>query len=172
VAEPPDIVQATPADLSTVFALLAEAAHWLKAQGVGQWTHYLDTEPPEDLPDALRAGEVWLVCRHGKPVATISLQMAPADWDRGIWGAAVDESAAYVHRLAVSRAAAGAGLGDAMLDWAEAKARSAGKRYVRLDCVGHNQKLNAYYQRRFAFAGEAAQIGMRFHRYEKQVGGA
>ncbi len=164
--------QATPADLDRVYAILTEAARWIAGQGIDQWTHYLTGEVPEDLAPAIADGEVYLLWRDGQPVATISLQMAPSDWDRTIWGETADQPAAYVHRLAVVRSAAGTRAGEFMLDWAEQQARAAGKRELRLDCVGQNDRLNAYYQKRFAFVGAAEQIGMTFHRYAKRLGNA
>lgn len=160
------ITQATKADADTVYALLVGAAEWLRARGINQWGHYLDGTGRADLEQAITSGEVYLALLDGAPVATISLQMEQSDWDRTIWGPDEGE-AAYVHRLAISRAHSGAGVGALLLDWAESHARSAGKRLLRLDCVGHNQPLNAYYAKRFTLQGQSPNIGMMFSKYER-----
>lgn len=80
------------------------------------------------------------------------------DWDDQLW---TDHPgrAAYVHRLAVERWAAGAGI--LVLDWAAGQARDRDATAVRLDCVAANAGLRAYYER----------AGFR-HRGDVEVGGA
>jgi GNAT superfamily N-acetyltransferase len=64
-----------------------------------------------------------------------------------------------VHRLAVRRAFAGQGISTALLEWAVDRARTLGKRYVRLDCDADRSRLRAVYER----------FGFRLHSY-RQVG--
>lgn len=51
----------------------------------------------------------------------------------------------YVHRMAVSRRAAG-GIGGAILDWAGAHAAAQGKQWLRLDAWKDNEGLHRYYK--------------------------
>jgi GNAT superfamily N-acetyltransferase len=163
-----EIVQAAPAEAEAVLALLQQAAQWLRDRGIKQWMHYLDPSAASDLTRAVKAGEVYVARLGGRIVGTMALLPSPGEWDRQLWGDVADD-ALYVHRLAVDRSAAGAGIGDRMLDWAEGHARATGKRFLRLDCVGHNARLNAYYARRYCGRGQAANIGMSFSRYEKEL---
>lgn len=162
------ISKATPGDAGAALSILIWAAEWLRDQGIQQWGHYLDGSGEADLLAGIGRGEVYLVRQNGQAVATISLQPAASEWDQIIWGPD-DGQAAYVHRLAIDRTFAGQGLGDQMLDWAEAQSRALGKRYLRLDCVGQNERLNRYYSRRFAFKGQGSNIGMLFSRYERDL---
>ncbi len=51
-----------------------------------------------------------------------------------------------IHRLAVSRDFAGTGIGKHIITWVENGLQfPSAKKYIRLDCVGDNEKLNAYY---------------------------
>jgi ribosomal protein S18 acetylase RimI-like enzyme len=52
-----------------------------------------------------------------------------------------------VHRMAVSRKAAGANVGQVMLDWATKRAAAASKRWLRLDAWKDNVGLHSYYER-------------------------
>ncbi len=62
-------------------------------------------------------------------------------------------SAAYLHRMAVRRHAAG--IGAAVLSWAAGLARQHGCQALRLDCVASNDRLRAYYERTgFAYRGD------------------
>lgn len=163
-----EIVKASPADLDQVLSILVQAAEWLKLRGIRQWGHYLDgaTEEKQELLQAIERGEVYLVRQGERPAGTVTLQVAPSEWDRQIWGDDAADDALYVHRFAVSRDFAGQGLGKHLLDFAEERGRTLGKRYLRLDCVGHNRRLNEYYKRRYNFLGHSPHIGMLFSRYE------
>lgn len=151
--------------------MLVGAAEWIASRGIEQWGHYLDGSGKADLVEAVERGEVYLLMRGGAPAGTISLQLAPSEWDRAVWGADADvETAAYVHRLAVARSRAGSGVGAAMLDWAEGEALARGRLFLRLDCVAENESLNRYYAGRFTARGVAENIGMTFRRWEKRLG--
>jgi ribosomal protein S18 acetylase RimI-like enzyme len=135
------IRQAVVEDLGTVQGILAEAAEWLAAKGIDQW-------PAGGFREAttlrrIREGSVYLAYAADEPVATITLDA----WaDPELWTAAADD-AGYVHRLAVRRAWAGRGIGEALLDWAGQRVAASGGRWLRLDCMRDNQALHDYYLR-------------------------
>lgn len=114
------IRQAANDHVGEIVEILSEAAGWLAGRGIDQW--------PTPFPDAVVAdgvstGVVYLAYRSVLPVATITLQWSdPAFWpDQGD-----DDAAAYVHRLAVRRGAAGQGLGHRLLAWADERVAEAG----------------------------------------------
>lgn len=128
--------RAKPGETGQVLAILDEAAAWLAARGVRQW-------PPRFqrkwIEAAVRDGYTWLATTTDDTVlATITL-----DWADGLWTDRPD-SAAYVHRLAVRRTAAG--LGSRLLDWAAEMATARGRHFLRLDCVASNHRLRHYYE--------------------------
>jgi GNAT superfamily N-acetyltransferase len=124
-------------EIGQVLAVLDEAAAWLAARGVRQW-------PPrfqrEWIEAAVRDGHTWLTtAADGGALATVTL-----DWADELW---TDRpgAAAYVHRLAVRRRAAG--LGSRLLDWAADMATAHGRHLLRLDCVASNRRLRHYYEK-------------------------
>jgi len=90
--------------------------------------------------------------------------------DPVFWPDVSPQEAAYIHRLAVRRTYAGAGLSTALLRWAAKRARALGLRYLRLDCVGSRPRLRAVYER-FGFEHYSdRQVGPYFvSRYEYDV---
>jgi GNAT superfamily N-acetyltransferase len=132
-----DVRQAPVEDLGTVQSILAEAAAWLAAKGIDQW--------PAGFREAttlrrIRQGSVYLAYAADEPVATVTLDA----WaDPELWTGAADD-AGYVHRLAVRRAWAGRGIGEALLDWAGEHVAASGGRWLRLDCMRDNQPLHDY----------------------------
>lgn len=137
--------------------MLDEAARWLAGRGVRQWPPRFEAAWVEG---AISRGETWLVEVAGRTAGTVTLDCSDALW------ADTPGSAAYVHRMAVCRWAAG--LGAVILDWAAATARDRGAGALRLDCVSSNTRLRAYYEARgFTHLGDVPVGGAPGQRAEE-----
>lgn len=138
---------AVPSDAGRLLALREAAASWLVDRGIRQW------EPGEVGVEQVRAqaeaGE-WFVHRPDDEIHG-ALRLLWSDPE--VWGERTND-AAYIHGLVIDRRFAGDGLGGRLLDWAEQRARDAGRSVVRLDCVETNLRLRRYYRDRgFAEVG-------------------
>ena len=149
-----DIRHARPEDASVVEDILLEASAWVDSLGVVMWD--------EGELDAARiaaetaAGQFVIAEIEGDAAGVIRFQLE----DRLFWpDLPSPEESAFVHRLAVRRRFKGQGVSDALLTWSIDRARSLGKRYLRLDCDESRPKLRAVYER----------LGFRFHSF-RQVG--
>ncbi|WP_433218080.1 GNAT family N-acetyltransferase [Microtetraspora malaysiensis] len=132
---------AVPDDLPSVLSLLADAARWLASQGVRQWP--ADGFPASRIEPLIETGTMYVLDDGRGPAATVALD---GHADPEFWGRDDrPDTARYVHKLAVSRAYAGKGLGEALLDWAGLRAAADGRRWLRLDCSKDNLRLQRYY---------------------------
>lgn len=132
---------ARPDELGTVEDLLTDASAWLASRGIDQWQF-----PPhrDRIMRALDRGECFLAFMDGRAVGTLQVD---AFADPEFWTPDDQpDTALYVHRMAVRRDAAGAGIGAAMLDWAADRAVAAGKPWLRLDAWKDNPGLHRFYQ--------------------------
>src|SRR5689334_18700245 len=66
--------------------------------------------------------------------------------DKDIWGDKDDNNSIYIHRYAANPAFRGNRFIDAIVPWAKEYASSMGRRYVRLDTLGNNEKLIEHYK--------------------------
>ncbi|MFF0306489.1 GNAT family N-acetyltransferase [Streptosporangium sp. NPDC004379] len=143
--------RADGSDLAGVLALLAETAGWLNRRGVRQWP--AGGFPAERISPLIEEGTMYVLDGEGAeggeegeagPAATLALDghADPEFWTAGD----VPEAALYVHKLSVSRAYAGLGLGQALLDWAGLRVLATGRRWLRLDCSKDNPGLQRYYR--------------------------
>jgi GNAT superfamily N-acetyltransferase len=143
------IGQAEPGDLPAVVEIVNDAWEWLVAIGVtGQWgvgAYPTDPDHPdlEGWRQKIARGEQYLATREGRALSTLCLSFT--DRPRR-WMEASDE-AGYVSLFATCRAAAGQGVGRALLDWAERFSAAQGKSFLRLGCWAENEKLCAYYEK-------------------------
>jgi GNAT superfamily N-acetyltransferase len=138
--------RATLQDLDTVLAWREEAVAWLAERGIDQWTY--PTDPPYPTRDrameTIAAGQTWIVWDHSTPIATITVT---GYIDPELWVSTGDpDDALYAHKMIVTRAHSGTGLGTELLDWAGGRAHTAGKAWLRLDAWTTNTRLHTYYE--------------------------
>jgi GNAT superfamily N-acetyltransferase len=158
------VVPARPEDMGTVLEILDEAAAWIierklpsvwKPGGFSRQTFL----------EQISLGEVHIGLVDEKPVGTLTLQWA----DLTFWGE-MQPDAGYVHKLAVRPAYARQSIGLEMLKWAEASARKAGKKFLRLNCLAEDRKIRDYYERAgFLYKGNVAGPKALATLYEKAL---
>jgi GNAT superfamily N-acetyltransferase len=156
-----EIRQAKSEDVAVVAAILSEAAQWLADSGKVMWR---DNElVPERIAEDVNAGLFFLVECDGVEAGTVKFQLA----DELFWPDVPPRESAFIHRLAVRRQFAGGGVSTAIFEWAVARARALGKRWLRLDCEAARPRLRAIYER-FGFRHHSdREVGPYFvSRYE------
>lgn len=156
------IRQAETEDTESVLGLLVQAAEWLQSKGTKQWDYYLSNleENTPEVVDSITNGSTYLLEKDGNTIATLTLEDAPSEWDRDIWEQEVeDEGVTYLHRIVVNREYAGQNFGGALIEWARKQAKARDRKYIRFDCLGTNEGLNRYYQRKYKMKGIANVYG-------------
>jgi ribosomal protein S18 acetylase RimI-like enzyme len=149
-------------DLAAVATLLDEATVWVGERGYEQWPLPF---PREEVAAAIDRGEVYLAELDGDVVATVTLL-----WDDPTYWGERPPDAAYVHKLAVSRACSGQRIGQAIVEWADRTAAAAGRDFLRLDCLRDNPGIRAYYERLgFEHRGDLVVNGRGMSIYERRV---
>ncbi len=159
------VTVAKPEEVEIVLEILNEAADWLRLKGINQWQSRYFTR--DFVSEGMGKGEVYLGRLDNQIVGTITLQ-----WSGPLWWGATLMNAAYFHRLAVRRGYAAKGLGRAVIEWAESKAKAAGKSYLRLNCQFENPRLRRYYEDLgLKYRGEASLPDRSFRSalYEKRL---
>lgn len=147
--------QARPSDMGVLEDMLLEAARWVDALGEVMWE---EGELAADrIASEIDAGLFFVAEVKGDPAGVIRFQLD----DQLFWPDLTEHAheSAFVHRLVVRRRYKGLGLSAALLQWAASRARSLGRRYLRLDCDASRPKLRALYER----------CGFQFHSF-RQVG--
>jgi hypothetical protein len=95
----PAVRRAAPEEVDEIVAVLTEAALWLRARGIEQWS---DPFPRERVERLVRRGDFYLASLNGHTVGTLALLWS----DPAFLGEQPDD-AGYVHALAVRREHAG-----------------------------------------------------------------
>ena len=158
------IIRAQQGDLDRVLEILEEASRWLSSKGLE--TQWLPSPAfRQTIKNNIEHGDVYVVKDVEGTVGTITLQWG----DKKFWGDLPPDSG-YVHKLAIKRSYGGKRLGLRMLQWAEAKARVEGKRYLRLDCLASNKTIREYYEKAgFVHVRDTLAPGWKASLYEKNL---
>jgi GNAT superfamily N-acetyltransferase len=123
------VEQAQKGDAAAIAGILQEAALWLEKKGVPLWS--ADRLTFEKIVPEVENGMFWLAKVDGNVAGCIRFQ----ETDEEYWGDVPHADSAFIHRLAVKREFAGKGIAQKLIEWAEEKAASEGKTYLRLDCA-------------------------------------
>lgn len=130
---------ATIADLKSAAPVLQSAARRLVVKGEPLW------DPASFTPASLETwlGELCVATLEGGAVVG-AMRLQPED--PAFWPEVPHGSSLYVHKLAVSDAARGRGVAQALLEFARSEANARGRAWLRLDCADR-PALRAVYER-------------------------
>ena len=160
----PLIRQAIPRDTEIVSGILSEAAQWLAQNGTPMWKG--DELSPDRIADDVADGLFYVAECDGEIAGTIKFQLE----DTLFWPDVSQAESAYVHRLAVRRRFAAGAVSSALLRWAVERARTLGRRYLRLDCEASRAHLRKVYEQ-FGFRHHSDRhVGLYFvSRYQFEI---
>ena len=145
------VVTAERDDLGRYVGLLEELADWLETRGIKQWPRGRVNLNLQYFAGSIARQEVQLAFIGDELVGTLRFLMS----DPIVWPEFQHDDAVYVYNLGVRRLWAGHDLGGRLLTWAERRAVSLGRHFVRLDCQHDNAFLRGYYERKgFSARGE------------------
>lgn len=158
------IIRADPSELNDVLEILDEASRWLKAKGFeSQWK--LSPMFRDMIKGNIDQGDVYMIKDPQGTIGTITLQWS----DRKYWGD-MPLDAGYIHKFAIKRSRSGQRLGIRTLQWAEAKTRKEGKKFLRLDCLANNSVIREYYEKYgFVHIRDTMAPGWKASLYEKKL---
>ena len=139
-----EIKTAASNDSSTIINMLKQIAQWLKDTGINQWRYLLDGGDDDEIAQAIKNSETYIVLKDKEIVATFTLLSKQSEWDEHIWGSDASLESLYLHRLAIIPTYMKKGLGQSILTWI--KDNVSDKQYLKLDCVADNLKLNSFYK--------------------------
>lgn len=124
-------------DTGSIMDLYAAARALQTERGMVVWPRFEQSFIEQEI----REQRQWKIVEE----ETLSCNWAVTFEDRAIWGERDRDDAVYIHRFCTHPLYRGRRYVDAMVVWAKEFARQRGRRYVRLDTLGHNTGLIKHY---------------------------
>lgn len=146
-----------------VSSILQEVADWLIEKGDKLWER--DELNSERIKDQVERGMFWLAKIEDEFAGCLRYQLQDLEY----WADVPHEDSAFVHRVAVRRKFAGKGLAGEMIEWAKQKAKSDGKKFLRLDCAKREKLCQLYEGFGFQFHSEKVREPYLVVRYEYEL---
>lgn len=158
---------ASDSDSNQISSLLKEVAQWIRSKNIDQWQYLLQGGDDEEISQAISNQLTYKVLEGTELIGTFTLSPTQSEWDVHIFGPEEDQNSLYLHRLAVVPRKMGKGIGMAIIQWIQENIQTD-KKYLKLDCVAHNKKLNQFYQKNgFEYIGETDSHS----KYQKRIRG-
>ena len=131
------ITNSLPEDIDTIFNLYDEAVKYQRTVFNKQWQGFdrslIETEISENRQ--------WKIVENGQIACVFAITFN----DALIWKEMDQDPAIYIHRIVTNPTFRGGLYVKKIVKWSKEYAKSIGKRFVRMDTWGDNEKLKAYY---------------------------
>ena len=133
-------------DIDEIFLLYSWATQLQKSKGMVEWPSF----PRSVVELEIEEGRVWKLILADTIACVWSITFSDAQ----IWEEKDKDDAIYIHRIATHPEFRGNKLVHRIVEWSKSFANSLGRKYVRLDTIGRNQKLiELYTEAGFQFLG-------------------
>jgi GNAT superfamily N-acetyltransferase len=131
------ITECAPDDFGAILELYDKAVEFQKTKFHKHWLKFDEALIEKEI----RENRLWKIL-EGEEIACI---FSIAYSDPLIWGERADESALYIHRIVTNPLFRGRSYVKTIIEWAKGYGLRLGKKFIRIDTWGDNQKLNDYY---------------------------
>ncbi len=125
-------------ELDEIWDMYKERTLWFRFRKKSQWLHYLDRHPRSEFAGKIDNGEYYTVRLNGKLIGGFALSSDSENWEDD------DTKARYLCRV-VSRIGY-RNLGNYMVEQAKKIGAKMKLKYLRLECVYSNSKLNEIWE--------------------------
>jgi ribosomal protein S18 acetylase RimI-like enzyme len=133
-----EIKNSTTADFKHIFELYDAAMSFQKTVFDKQWQGF----SPSLIEQEIAENRQWKIIVDGEIACIFAITFE----DVAIWGDKCQSDAIYIHRIVTNPAFRGGHYVRHIVAWAKEYAPSVGRKFVRMDTWGDNEKLIAYYQ--------------------------
>ena len=161
--------KAAQSDRDEIVAIVGCAVEHLNQSGIPQWDEVYPHK--NDVDEDIQKGQLYVARTEGQIAGIITLnQECDPEYQNGAWDYQGPDFM-VVHRLIVSPAVQGQGIGTKMMRLAEAMLRESGIKSVRLDAFSENPySLRLYEKLGYHTVGEAVWRKGLFYLMEKDIG--
>lgn len=132
-------IKAEISDLDEIISLFEERTKWFKENQIKQWSKYLEHHPKEEFEDIITSGYYFVLKENGNIIAGFELSTDSKYWNDKT------TNAYYIYKLVTK--VNYKNIGNLVFMICKNIAKNNNQRYLRLDCLKNNVKLNNIYEK-------------------------
>ena len=125
-------------DIDSILELYSERMKWFKENNIKQWSKYLENHPRSEFVEAIENKNYYIIKQDNEIIAGFELSTNSKDWNDDI------TPAYYIYKVVTK--VGHKNIGDFLFETCNEMAKTDGKKYLRLDCLKSNEKLNNIYE--------------------------
>ncbi len=125
-------------DINSILILYSDRMKWFKDNNIKQWSRYLENHPKEEFEEAIKNGTFYIVKQNDEVVAGFEVSTNSKYWNDNI------TPAYYIYKIVTK--VGHKNLGQVIFKKCEELAKLNGKKYLRIECLKSNEKLNIIYE--------------------------
>ena len=129
---------ANMSNIDLILDLYSERMQWFKDNNIKQWNKYLINHPKSEFENAINNKNYYIVKNNGEIIAGFEVSTDSKDWKDDI------TPAYYIYKVVTK--VGYKNVGDIIFEKCKEIAKLNGKKYLRLDCLKSNEKLNKIYE--------------------------
>ncbi len=148
-------------DIEGIIQIIENRCKWFKEKGINQWEYYLEVYDKNYFKSQIMTNKLYVALKENLLVGLYLLKEEDSYWND-------NTSAFYLHHLVTDINCKG--LGKILLDNAVEKCQKYHKKYLRLDCLKENEKLNEYYKEKgFKYVSSGEDEYYKYNLYELKI---
>ena len=126
-------------DIDSILELYSERMQWFKDNNIKQWGKYLTNHPKLEFEEVINSRNYYIIKDKDEIIAGFEISNNSKDWKDDI------TPAYYIYKIVTK--VGYKNIGDIIFKKCKEIAKLDGKKYLRLDCIKSNQKLNNIYEK-------------------------
>ena len=136
-------------DIDTILKIYSDRMKWFKENEIKQWSRYLENHPKQEFIESIKNNNFYIIKQNDDIIGCFELSHFNSNWNNN------NMYAYYLNKIVTK--VGYRNLGKTILDTVKRIAKNDGKKYLRLDCLKSNNRLNEIYEK----------YGFKFVRYGK-----
>lgn len=125
-------------DIDLILQLYSERMQWFKDNNIKQWSKYLTNHPKSEFEEAINNKNFYIILKDNEIIAGFELSEDSREWKDNV------TSSYYIYKVVTK--VGHKNIGNIIFQKCKEIARKNGKKYLRLDCLKSNEKLNNIYE--------------------------
>lgn len=134
-----EVMLASIDKIDSIIDIYRERVEWFKHNNINQWSKYLEYHPKSEFLNYIKNGKLYLVLNNNTIVGCYVLSTDSDHWQDNV-------SKAYYLSRVVTKANT-SGVGKFIFDRCKQLAIENNQKYLRLECIKTNVKLNSLYEK-------------------------
>ena len=125
-------------EIDKILSIYKERIDWFRTKNINQWQKYLEHHNKDEFLNVIKKNNLFIICKNNIIIACFEISEESRLWNENT------NDSYYVYKLVTKIGTKN--VGKLIFDICENLAKTNGKKFLKIDCLAKNKKLNEIYQ--------------------------